>query len=213
MSDIETKDFELKLLGEHVEQTNSAGQPIGIITGLASTFNNVDRVGDVCVRGCFREAKAGLPMLWQHLSHSPIGRIRELKETDAGLEFEAELILAVPQARDAWELARGSVITATSIGYRVQDHDFAKHVDPVSKKERRIRRLKKLSLHEISMVTSPANDLAILTSVKSTDLLDIEDDNGALAALNSGLKRLTITDQIESIKRDVAEMRQMRRLR
>lgn len=170
--------FEFKVLGDEVKQ-NDVGQDIGIVEGLASTFGNVDRVNDIMMPGAFRGAKPGIPMLWQHDQKKPIGRVVSLEETSRGLEFKAELILAVPEAKSAWELARGGVITSTSIGYRVKKggSDFVKMKDPETKRERRVRRLKSVDLAEISMVTTPANAMAAISSVKGIydDLLDVAD--------------------------------------
>lgn len=133
------------------------------ISGYGSVFGNVDLHGDVVEAGAFAESiaelkNAGRPlkMLWQH--YDPIGPWTEFAEDAKGL-FVAGLPLVdeVQQAREAYALAKAKVVDGLSIGYRVG----------VAERDREgVRRLKKLHLVEVSLVTEPANPMARVAAVK-----------------------------------------------
>lgn len=165
----EVKTFEMQLVGDMETKFNDAGQEIGVVHGLASTFGNIDHVGDMVCKGAFADCKPGIPFLWQHKQDVPIGKVTHLEETREGLRFEAELVLSVPEAKSTYELIRAGVITATSIGYRVAPggSSMVPTTDPETKKKRNVRHLKKVILGEVSAVTFPANPKAQIAGVKS----------------------------------------------
>lgn len=161
-----------KSLDGFEEKSNEHGQEIGTFHGLASTFGNIDRGGDVVIPGAFKGTEADqVALLWQHDQKQPLGTIDHLKETGEGLEFKASLLLGVQKAREAYELLKGGAIKATSIGYRIKQggHDFQKFIDPTTQRSRKVRRLKMLDTKEISLVTVPMNPKAIVRGVKSED--------------------------------------------
>jgi HK97 family phage prohead protease len=138
--------LELKQLGEK-----------GEFSGLASTYNNVDELGDVVEPGAFTKTLAGSkerPLLWNH--RDPIGMV-QLTDSPGGLLVQAKLSLAVRQAAEAYTLLKDNIVRGLSIGYETIRSDF---VGPV-------RHLRELKLWEVSLVTLPANTQAVVTGVKT----------------------------------------------
>ncbi len=141
----------------------------GTFKGIASTFGGApDAGGDIVEEGAFTETIAkggeygnGIAMLYQHDSHDPIGVWTSMQETKRGLIVEGELALPATRAQDAYILLRKGALRGLSIGYRVHDHE----VD----EKRKIRKLKKIGLWEVSLVTFPMNARARVTAVKAIE--------------------------------------------
>lgn len=141
----------------------------GEFEGYASTFGNVDQGGDVVEPGAFIEsvvkAKSDgrtIPMLWQHDQREPIGVWKDIAEDSKGLYVKGQLLLeADPLAKRAHGLLKAKALGGMSIGYALPP-GAAEYDD-----KRRVRRLKKIDLREISLVTMPMNVQARVTTVKS----------------------------------------------
>lgn len=151
-------------------------------TGYGAVFGNVDAYGDVIEPGAFQKYIAGVksgqnewPALmlqhggWQVTADDlmPLGVITDLAEDGKGLLMEGA-IADTARGRDAYTLMKMSprpAIDGLSIGY------IAKESEPRSKPEDPRRRLKRIDLHEISLVTFPANGKARVSSVKSIEYL------------------------------------------
>ncbi|MBT0671272.1 HK97 family phage prohead protease [Novosphingobium profundi] len=136
------------------------------VEGLASTYGNIDHVGDIVERGAyartidaFNRSKKGMPFLAHHRHDRPIGRITELRDTDEGLWFRAEFSKS-HDGQNVREQFLDGTLDSFSIGYRV----LQKAADRVN--GQKVLRLKEISLHEISAVTFPCNELATLSAVK-----------------------------------------------
>ena len=84
--------------------------------------------------------------------------ITKLYEDDYGLYIEAQLLLNINRAQEAYELLKAQIVTGLSIGFNIKDS----HIDV--KKNARI--ISKIDLHEISLVTFPANQNAQITDTK-----------------------------------------------
>jgi HK97 family phage prohead protease len=117
-------------------------------------FNLLDRGGDIVLPGAFkasladwRKRKAQPPMLWQHDPYTPVGVWTELAEDEKGLKVTGELILDVPQAAAARALCLAGAVKGLSIGYRTIDYEIDRKTG--------VRKLKKLELWEVSLVTFP----------------------------------------------------------
>lgn len=170
MIDKEIKQFCFK--ADSVTETSVNGVRVGKISGYASTYGNIDRVGDVVEYGAFRKTiedfrASGRPirMYYQHDDKEIIGAFMpySLREDEKGLYVEGELNLEVQRAREIYALAKQGVISDLSIGYSIDDFELRDGV----------RYLKDLTLWEISMVNEPANPKAKITQVKSiTELKD-----------------------------------------
>jgi uncharacterized protein len=135
----------------------------GVFEGLASTFGNVDLVGDIIKRGAFKGSLADRPaekvkmLLGHDAGGIPIGVWDSIKETRQGLSVKGRLLLKIQQAADVFEAMKAGVMDSLSIGFRTLEEDF-------DKQGRRI--IKAVDLLEISVVNFPANPKAQITSVK-----------------------------------------------
>ncbi|MBN9343146.1 MAG: hypothetical protein BGO76_04115 [Caedibacter sp. 38-128] len=137
----------------------------GVFEGYASVFEHLDDHGDRVVKGAFIDSlrqwwySGQVPkMLWQHDPSQPIGVWESLEEDGHGLQVKGRLLLDVQRGREAYALMKAGVLDSLSIGYRVLE------ARPGLKSGERL--LSKLELHEISLVTFPANDCAKITQVK-----------------------------------------------
>ena len=149
-------DLEIKLADDGTE---------GTIEGYGSVFGLLDRGGDIVEPGAFKASLAEwrkrkqLPsMLWQHDSSSPVGVWTEMVEDDRGLKVKGELILDVPQAAVARALMKRGAVKGLSIGYRTKEAEVDRGTGA--------RRLKKVDLWELSLVTIPMLPEAQITGVK-----------------------------------------------
>ncbi|OLN21715.1 hypothetical protein BTO30_13515 [Domibacillus antri] len=153
--DIEQKalTFEIKAVDD---ETN-------IIEGYASTFGgDPDAYGDVIKKGAFtktiQESGDRIKFLWQHDWNHPIGKVVEVREDDIGLYFKAK-ISSTTKGQEAMQLMKDKVIDRVSIGYRTVKSEYDN--------ENNIRILTEIRLFEISAVTFPANDNAVITNAKN----------------------------------------------
>lgn len=137
--------------------------------GMASTFGNIDRDGDIIEKGAFKESikeimarKDQLPILWQHNQDMPLGIYIDFKENSEGLFVEGRMPKSdtFVNGRVMPQMKVGSV-SKLSIGFFILDHEF-KTIDKKS-----VRVIKKVELLEVSLVTIPANNEANITDMKS----------------------------------------------
>lgn len=141
--------FEIKQLGDD-----------GSFVGLASVYGNVDRHNDIVANGSFTrtvQQNGEVPILWQHDPTQPIG-LGTLRDSVDGLIIEGQLNLDVARAKEAYSLLKQRAVKGLSIGY-----------DPLQWRwDGDIRVLEEMRLWEVSIVTFPANENAVVTRVKST---------------------------------------------
>jgi HK97 family phage prohead protease len=135
----------------------------GTFTGYASVYGNVDQGGDMVIAGAFAksmQARPTVPILYQHNQKEPIG-LGRLEDTADGLLIHGELVMEVPSAKSVYALMRKGVLKGLSIGYKKvrESYDRAKNANV----------LQELALHEVSVVTFPANERATIMAVKSRD--------------------------------------------
>jgi HK97 family phage prohead protease len=135
----------------------------GVFEGYASLFGEADLGKDVVMPGAFRDSlrkrgAAHVRLLWQHDPGQPIGRWLSIAEDIRGLRVRGRLNLAVSQARDIHALMRDGAVDGLSIGFRVER---ARAERPTG-----LRRLEKLDLWEISVVTFPMLPGARVETVK-----------------------------------------------
>ena len=135
----------------------------GVFEGYASLFGVVDLGRDVVMPGAFRETlarrgAAGVKMLWQHKASEPIGTWLSLEEDVRGLRVTGRLNLAVGKAREVLALMREGAVDGLSIGFRAEraQRDASSG----------LRRLKKIDLWEISLVTFPMLPQARVSALK-----------------------------------------------
>lgn len=131
--------------------------------GYAAIFERPDRGGDVVRAGAFeRSLKRGagsVPLLWQHDSARPVGRIEYLREDKRGLRVIARLS-AGAAGREAATLLKEGGVAGLSFGYRVRK---ASGSAP--------RALEDVELVEISLVTVPMQPRARVHAVEQSNLV------------------------------------------
>lgn len=167
---METKSFalEVKEIGE-----------AGTFTGYGAVFGNVDQGRDLVVRGAFAEslaawrAKGKLPkFLWQHDARKPIGVWTDMTEDDHGLFVKGRFTAGVKQADEAYALLKDGALDGLSIGYATLDDEIDRAAG--------VRKLIKLDLMEVSLVTFAMNPAAGVTGVKAGPPRTIREFEAAL---------------------------------
>lgn len=137
-------------------------------SGYAATFGNIDKVDDICVKGCFadsiqkkKDKGEKLIILWQHQRDMPLGVYFEFEEDDKGLFVKGRMPKADTFVNGrVWPQMQVGSIGKMSIGFFIIEREF---------NEEGIRLLKELDLFEVSLVTIPANDEAVITDMKSLE--------------------------------------------
>ena len=152
---------EVKLLPQALDAVDADG----IFEGYASLFGIADLGKDVVMPGAFADSlrkrgASGVRLLWQHDPSEPIGRWLAIEEDRRGLAVRGKLNLAVERAREIHALMREKAVDGLSIGFRVER---ARAERPTG-----LRRLEKLDLWEISVVTFPMLPGARVESVKTS---------------------------------------------
>ena len=144
----------------------------GKIIGYASTWTREpDSYGDVVAKGAFTEHIAEikaegrkLPFLFNHKSDSIrdyIGSVVDLAEDGHGLRFEADFD-ATPEGQRARELSMDGRLAKFSFAYDILDQGEITLEDG-----RKANELRKLRIHEVSLVMYPANPDTSVVSVKA----------------------------------------------
>lgn len=125
--------------------------------GYGSTFGNVDLGGDVVMPGAFTKSLAAkMPkMLYQHRPDKIAGVWKEMHEDSKGLHVRGEFINTT-LGNDAYIEMKSGALDGLSIGYAVVKDDG----------KRNPRRLTELDLWEVSVVTFPMNESALVDSIK-----------------------------------------------
>jgi hypothetical protein len=127
--------------------------------GYAAVFDRPDRGGDVVRAGAFARSlnrgAASVPLLWQHDSGRPIGRIEYLKEDRRGLRVIARLSEG-RSGREAAALLREGSVRGLSFGYRVRESSGEAP-----------RELRELDLVEVSLVSLPMQPKARVHAVEA----------------------------------------------
>ena len=137
-----------------------------IVEGHVVVFNNIDLDGEFFVPTAFDEQldKAGgsivIPFLWQHNRQKPIGKGVVTKDS-IGLKFVASFTEKVVQADEAFALVKDRVLKAFSVGFN--------DVTAIFDEARNAVALMKATIKEGSIVTFPANELAVISDVKSKE--------------------------------------------
>jgi HK97 family phage prohead protease len=158
-------------------QTGPLARPLavcagrGVFSGYASLFGQRDGAGDLVVPGAFalalkRKGPDGIRMLFQHDPAEPVGSWIELREDERGLFVTGRLDCNVQRGRELLSLLDSRGLDGLSIGFRTE---FASR-----DKATGTRRLHRIELWEISLVTFPMQDGARVSVVKRRALADAE---------------------------------------
>ena len=130
-----------------------------VIEGYAST-NDMDRQGDVVPTNVWEAGMENYlknPVILAYHDHSePIGRMIEHRVDAKGLWVKARISAA---AEDVFNLVKDGILTAFSIGFRIVDAEYNSAAEVFVVKE--------LELHEISVVSVPANQNTIFSLSKA----------------------------------------------
>jgi len=156
-------DTELKHLTFESEIKSDAK---GIFTGYGSIFGNEDQGNDVMKKGAFTKSLTRRPaskvkMLYQHKTDEPIGIFTEMYEDNKGLYVKGQLAMGTQKGREAYELLKMGALDGMSIGFKA-DPDKQGY----NENKRGVRTLKEVDLMEISLVTFPMNESALIETVK-----------------------------------------------
>lgn len=182
MKDLFKKEFSL----------SAAESADGEVVAYLTTFNNVDKVGDIIRTGAlddfvksFDPTVNKLPMLYNHDVSSIAGEWKTLEIDEIGVKGTGILYTETTLGKDIHSLLKRKAVAAVSIGFRSNDHKIL----PTGGYE-----FKSIDLVETSIVLNPANPEARILSVKSEDGL-IE-----TKALKSVLKEAGLTrNEIEAL--------------
>ncbi len=141
----------------------------GHVEGYAALFGEPDRSGDIVAPGAFAETlrarSASVKFLWQHDPAQPIGIWDSIEEDARGLRVKGRLLTALSRGREAATLLNAGALDGLSIGFRTITADRA---GPN-------RRLTKIELWEISLVTFPMAEHARLTPTSNPDAKALAD--------------------------------------
>lgn len=143
-----------------------AVQEDGFFSGYGAVFGNVDWYNDVILPGAFKaslekwQSKNKMPpVLWNHNDSEPIGVYTQIYEDEKGLFVEGKLLIDdVPRAKSTYALLKAGAIDGLSIGYSTKK---------ANQQGNGVRELIEVDIGEISIVTQPANDRSLITSVKN----------------------------------------------
>jgi HK97 family phage prohead protease/HK97 family phage major capsid protein len=140
--------------------TDDSGESV-TIEGYAST-TDVDRHGDIVPASVWEKGVENYlknPVILAYHNHSePIGRMIEHRVDAKGLWIKARISKA---AGDVFDLVKDGVLTAFSIGFRIADAEYNSALELFVVKE--------LELHEISVVSVPANQNTLFSLSKAFD--------------------------------------------
>lgn len=129
------------------------------VEGYAST-NDLDRHGDVVPTAVWERGLENYlknPIILANHDHcEPIGRMVEHKIDNKGLWIRARISAA---AEDVFNLVKDGVMTAFSIGFKIVDAEYNSAAEVFVVKE--------LELHEISVVSVPANQNTLFSLSKA----------------------------------------------
>lgn len=137
----------------------------GQITGYGAIFNTVDGGFDIIAPGAFDrtlaewKAKGKLPkMLEAHDIDEPIGTWTDISVDERGLRCTGELLMSISDGAEMYEKVKAGLIDGLSIGYKTISRSYNDATG--------VRTLLDLDLYEVSLVTFPMHDDALIDGVK-----------------------------------------------
>lgn len=171
----------------------------GIVEGYASVFDVVDSYKTAIKKGAFAESLAekgasGIKVLYQHDPDDPIGVCLDAREDSVGLYVKTQLILSVQQAKDVFELIKAGALDSFSIGFMILEDSYNRETGVID--------ITKVDLWEYSIVTFPANKLAMVSNFRKNILETPDEEDGDLEKLSSDIKSLcSLLDVQNSLNR------------
>lgn len=146
-----------------VSSSSLEALPDGVIKGVFSSENE-DEMGDVVVQNGIdlTQFKKNPVVLWNHNTDHPIGTVSDIAVTGGKLQGTVKLaITASHHALEKYNLAKADVIRSFSIGFVPIEQE---PIDP--KKPWGGQKYLKSQLLELSLVSVPANNDAVITDKK-----------------------------------------------
>lgn len=187
-----------KLTDASLKAGTADGLESGTMVAYASIFDNVDRVGDVVIRGAFDESlkewnASGrpIPLLYGHDFYDPfsnIGTVTDAVEDEKGLKVTAKFDLDNPKAAQVYKLVKEKRISQMSFAYDVLDGSWAE------RDGQEVYELKKLKLHEVSVVPLGANSETEILEVKSWQDMAPDERAAMIKRAEPLLRMLTDSD-------------------
>lgn len=139
--------------------TEEEDDEVIIIEGYAST-KDIDRHGDVVPTSVWEKGVENFlknPIILAYHDHSrPVGKMTEHTIDDNGLKIKARISKA---AGEVYELIKDGILSAFSIGFRIVDAEYNSAAE--------VFLIKELELHEVSVVSVPANQNTLFSLSKS----------------------------------------------
>lgn len=177
MKELQHKNFNLSTF-EVKEDDNGT-----VLEGYASTFGNLDSYNDTIVKGAFADTIKGdngerIAFCYQHRMDVPIGKIEVLREDDKGLFVSVRI--SKSEDKIATKVKEG-ILKEMSIGYWAEIKEYNDDTG--------IRTLKKINLHEISLVTRAADAFAKVTGIKAEDFELKSIDTEELKTLQDSIEK------------------------
>ena len=145
----------------------------GTISGYFSTYEKTpDSYGDIIEPGAFtktiekrKESGHPFPLCWNHDFSSVIGTVDSIEETEKGPYIEASF-LDTALAQDVRKMVQSGAVYQFSFAYDVLK---AREPNEEEKKSGVMNVLEEVEVFEVSVVTVPANQNAVVTDVKAVD--------------------------------------------
>jgi HK97 family phage prohead protease len=158
---LQYKDYQFIL------DTKSLEGEQGHFSGYLSTFNTVDKAGDIVMPGAWHMARSPLPIIFRHDRNEIIGEVKQWIEDEKGVFIDGELDLNVSKAREVYSLLKRGLLNYLSPGFITRKDSYrsdGKHQIDYG------------DVYEASITAWPANFEAEITSVKEqTEGLSAED--------------------------------------
>lgn len=152
--------FNSKFTAKALPKTDEEDESV-VIEGYAST-NDKDRHGDVVPTGVWEKGLQEYlknPIILAYHNHTmPVGKMVEHKVDEKGLWIKAKISDA---AGDVYKLVKKGILSAFSIGFRIKDAEYNNAAE--------VFIVKDLELHEISVVSVPANQNTLFNLSKAFD--------------------------------------------
>lgn len=173
----EPPEIEMK---SHDFEFKAADGETNVIEGYAATFGGApDSHGDIIEVGAFtetlKERGDRIKFLWSHNWDQVLGRVTEAYEDEKGLYIKVK-ISDTQRGRETMTLIKDGTIDRMSIGYRTIDYKYD---------DKGFRRLKQLSLYEVSAVPIPSNDNAEILKAKQAKHTKPVDPYGEASGLEA----------------------------
>lgn len=178
-----------------------AGPSTGVFEGYASVFSVVDSDADIILPGAFKSALAaatpGRPVA-MHFNHKrfeiPVGKWLHLEEDSKGLYARGELTPRHSTAEDLKAAMEHGTVPGMSVGFVAEKSG----IDPAPDGGRVFRVIK--ALREVSLCTTPANEHALVSGMKSIDGLETVRDVEEWLRDAAGLSRTSAQSLIAQVK-------------